>query len=91
MSKKGETLLLFGGIPEGYLREWEITRDLELVEEKLHVDFVSVPHDGLLSAYRSVNGALADEARELALGLIEGSSKGRKKGVPDSFLVLWGM
>lgn len=76
--KDGEILLLFGGLPRGYLDRWEITSNLELAEEKLNVKFEIVSTEELLSKYGSLDVTGIAEAKRLAEEIIRKSLKDPK-------------
>ncbi len=70
----GETLLLFGGVPTSYLKEWHITRDLSLAEETLGVCFEEVAQDALMDRYKAMDHDAREEAAYLAQRLVEEAS-----------------
>lgn len=66
MTANGETMILFGGVPRGYLETWEITSDLAFVATKLHVYFEEVTLDALANQYRGLDDAQQADAQRLA-------------------------
>ena len=83
MAHYNEKLLLFGGKPETYLTEWEITSDLALAENKLDVSFEAISNDELISRYKSLCESDTIEASRLAKDLLDGASGRRKSGMPS--------
>ncbi|KXB07888.1 hypothetical protein AKJ56_02180 [candidate division MSBL1 archaeon SCGC-AAA382N08] len=51
---KREKLLLFGGKPIDFLKEWEITTNLPLAEKKLGVSFETVKKSQLRKSYQNL-------------------------------------
>ena len=82
MEHINEKLLLFGGKPETYLNEWEITSDLALAEKKLDVGFEEVSNAELVSRYESLDERDTMEASRLVRDLVSGASRQRKRGMP---------
>ena len=78
-----EKALLFGGAPHEYLREWEITADFDLVEEKLGVRLEEVSLDELLGRYTKLGQADSQVARRLAECLVSGASQPPDQGAPS--------
>jgi L-fucose isomerase-like protein len=74
MSPAPDKLLLFGGVPKWYLRDWEITSDLPLAEEKLGVRFQPVTNEELLEARDRLSTPARREAAHIARELLDGSS-----------------
>jgi L-fucose isomerase-like protein len=70
----GETLLLFGGVPTSYLKEWHITHDLALAEEKLGVHFEEVAQDTLMERYKALDQDARAEAAYLTQKLVADAS-----------------
>ncbi|MGB2823884.1 MAG: hypothetical protein WBF17_23090 [Phycisphaerae bacterium] len=70
-----ERALVFGGLPMGYLTEWEITADVDLVAGKLGVELVTVPHEELVTRYRALTEGQQREAAALAEQLIAGADQ----------------
>lgn len=78
MMEDGEKLLLFGGLPHGYLKGWEITSDLMLAEEKLGVRFEEVPTEELATRCEELGDSERAKAKEPAKQLINGAWKDRR-------------
>jgi L-fucose isomerase-like protein len=66
MTEPVQKALLFGGLPAGYLREWEITADPELTGRKIGVRCEEVPHEELLARFEGLDDEGRAEADELA-------------------------
>jgi L-fucose isomerase-like protein len=81
MERRGEKLLLFGGVPSDYLEEWEITNDLALAESKLNVRFEPIPDEELVGRYRSLG---EEEAARLTDDLVEGASSTDRRKMPPA-------
>ncbi len=68
--------VVFGGMPEDYLREWQITSDLDVAREKLGVEIEVVPGAKLTERMADLDdGELADAAF-LAEELLEHAEDG---------------
>jgi L-fucose isomerase-like protein len=79
-----ETLLLFGGVPTSYLKDWNITSDLTLAEEKLGVHFVEVTQDALMDRYKALDQDACAEAAYLAQNLVIGASAAQHSDMPPA-------
>lgn len=75
--------LLFGGVPQDYLAEWEITSDLDLIERVLGVRFVEVTTDDLLDRWRNLRTVRAAPARAVAQWLLRDAQQPRKVAPPS--------
>lgn len=62
----GETALFFGGLPENYLAEWEITSDLDLIERKLGVRCETVPAEEVMDRFETLPGQPSSLGGELS-------------------------
>jgi len=65
-----ERVLLFGGLPWQYLKESEITSDLELVRDRLGVSVERVPHEELVQRCEALSDSDEAEADGLAHDLM---------------------
>jgi L-fucose isomerase-like protein len=74
MANDGETLLLFGGVPEGYTAEWDITSDTERMADVLDVQVVEVSVDVLMAAEEALDEGERGEAESLARELLNGAT-----------------
>ncbi len=81
MTHSREKLLIFGGKPQQYLTEWDITSNLTFAENKLAVDFEEIPADELISRYESLSADDGYRASQMAQELLEGVS-GLKRSLP---------
>ena len=82
MARGLEKALLFGGLSLDYLREWEITSDLQLVVDKIGVVCEQVPHPELQDRYEALTEDERAEADEVAGALLRGAPPA-EGGPPD--------
>ena len=65
-----EQILIFGGIPQTYLDQWEITSDLGLIEHKLGVHFVEISTETLIQQMQHLTKHERETVQQITQQLI---------------------
>jgi L-fucose isomerase-like protein len=66
-----EILLLFGGLPYDYLKNWEITDNLSIVEQRLGIKFVEIKTEELIERIDNLTKPEKKRAVNIATQLIK--------------------
>jgi len=82
--KLPEKVLIFGHVPQQYLKKWEITSDFEVVVRKLGIQLEVVPKEKLIERHNGLSNPERVKAAALAKQLIREARQGERPRPNDA-------
>lgn len=82
--KPPEKVLIFGHIPQQYLKKWEITSDFEVVARKLGIQLEVIPKEKLIERHNGLSNSDCAKATTLAKQLITEARQGERPRPHDA-------
>lgn len=82
--KGPEKVLIFGHVPQEYLKRWQITSDLAVAARKLGVQVEVVDKEKLRARHAGLSDAERAKAAELSRQLIAGARQGKRSRPDDA-------
>ena len=83
-----EQILIFGGISQSYLDQWEVTSDLSLIEHKMGVHFVEISTETLITKMQQLMSREREMTQQITQQLImQASSNLQTSSIEENSVV----